>query len=1419
VILRDIIRFRGDRLFNGAVNIGWYISDEKKAKDASEAFVFHGPEYHGVKQDDVGFEHGHKLIDTASITLSVVKRCLGYEDVPFTLAIAGYGTGKSHLGLTIAQLLKNPISENSGKIIHSIRAADKNIGNEIQLLFQEADQPFLVIALNGMQGFDFVSEISRQIIHVLKSDGHDTKDIENLRPRFQQAANLVKLSHDEIIKSLLTQIEMDEIENVIKGLEEHDETIYSIVHDFFSKRGMPISAISGESVRDIIDLTVKEFCGLGKPYKSLVILFDEFGKYTEFASVKSQIAGNGVLQDLFESIQANSNKACFIGFIQFELNAYLQRIAPEYKNEMLRYVSRYQSASKFYLSINLETLIANLIEKKLATFQDKLFDNDQAILKSARVRANINKWFPNSTNHRIWKEDKQFHSIIRKGCWPLSAESVWLLFHFTAVGNQLQERSAFSLLSEVFSKVNNIEIKELSDWELTPSDLWSDALQQELISTEEAGQHGSITLSYSSVISKYGARYSINQIKILQAIVLASKLGLFVINKAEAMNAIGKMSGLLVGIVKTEVTILQDEFNVIEWDDSYKSFDILGDAVPRTQFISFIRQRVASSYNESGKSQLFAQRANIWCNSLSDLTCDFAEENKISTKEWYYKTVVTNLDYLQQQIAIAAARWEKATGIDEPKGTVIYAYIGQSSDKDIIIKDTLKILRSYSKPNGAFAIPILIVFLWDENGNLGQTMAELAIIEDMDNEDRRKFGNLVDAQKDKLNKTLSDQIEIMLKQKLYVFPMKEEIGDLRLSQVAGRIFKKVYSNPISFPFDGFSTARGNAADTCYELTLELLNGKLDWQSIMAKPIREKNRAKTVLNDTWGIYTSKGDIAKRPKYKILRSLTEKWDNVIKEKNKISIEEIMKGLLQPPYGANIASAGLILGVYFAARKNIIIVNNGQQMPVTQWLQENIFIGKYINLLLLNNVDIVVMGDTSSEWESLLDEWEQCEDHISRENCLERAVEQKKNIPIPPELIYREERLRQQAEISVKELDKFNDQLFEAKQKNESGIDKSDVGLISWGTGIILSLLKKMEGEKPLWLDSQIEELMPFIKQGQQEIIQIFSSWLPRQLPNSESPDDIGSFKHKMLNKICKELENLKLDILKEQIESHTKDVIKNAETSAEAKQLLRDVSNWLTGHRGVLRIGRLTELRAAKQTATDYTNKLRGLDQRIFLPEIKEYRLKISEFMKEMKAAEGAFENRFSVLLNTELNDEIMIEDILKEIESLMIAFDGLSTDLDDLRSMHHSLIIYRSAFKRLSNMELSWEEFDQTAIEITNDCKINIDDEIPWRSYETIYSFKKNIMEKRVQKSMEWCNIISEYEQNIAKMSAAEANRLYIKMVNPPKYIFDEHLCDIRRIRKILEERLSEIEIEWLIEKFKALSAKDKSKFLELIKEE
>ena len=102
--LGDLVSFDIDRLFNGAIDVDWLVDGSGKAEKAAASFVFHGPSSHGISQKDIGAS-SHRLIDTASFVQRVVGRAESPTGNAFTLAIAGFGSGKSHLAVTISELL------------------------------------------------------------------------------------------------------------------------------------------------------------------------------------------------------------------------------------------------------------------------------------------------------------------------------------------------------------------------------------------------------------------------------------------------------------------------------------------------------------------------------------------------------------------------------------------------------------------------------------------------------------------------------------------------------------------------------------------------------------------------------------------------------------------------------------------------------------------------------------------------------------------------------------------------------------------------------------------------------------------------------------------------------------------------------------------------------------------------------------------------------------------------------------------------------------------------------------------------------------------------------------------------------------------------------------------------------------------
>ncbi|MCC5851096.1 MAG: hypothetical protein JJU29_23650 [Verrucomicrobia bacterium] len=1425
VKLKDVANFRGDRLFDGAVNIDWLEQDEKRSNSAATSFVFHGPEYHGVVQSEVGNAHGHHLQDTATFARDIVRRCYGIESQSFTLAIAGYGTGKSHFALTLAELLRQPDGETAEAILSGLEVADPSAGFEIRNLLTETNHPCLVVALNGMQNFDLAAQVTRQIISQVKSQGLDTRALDALRPRFSQAASLVQMAmtNPEVAAELKDACMLSDIKQILEKLQQQDDSIYSKVHDVLSSKNIKISALGGESVRDVIDVTAREFCGDGKPYKSLVVLFDEFGRYTEFAAGKSHITGSGALQSLFEGIQNNTQSSCFIGFIQYELNAYIQRVAPENRAEITRYVTRYQNAARVYLSINLETLIASLIEKPDSQFMGDRFENENIKDESREMLENISRWFPQSANHQIWCNLDKFHSVIRKGCWPLSVYSTWFLFHLASAGKHLQERSALALLGDAFKRYENQTIDNDGSWTITPVDLWTEDLKNEFLVSEEAGQQGSITHAYTSIVAKHGSHLNLNQDRILRAVVIASKLRLKAEDKDDAVNAISDLTGLHLKVVGTEIDELQDNLNVLEWDKAFKAFDILGDAVPRSQFLSYLRNSVKDAYDEEGKAKLFASKASTWCDLLSGIEPDFAEENGITTLEWKFLSATSTLDLLPIHLKQATNRWEEAVTVDDPRGAVIYCYVESKSDPEKIQQQVSGFLKNCAKTSCVPAHPILVVLLHDENGDLGQSLAELSVLEEgISDQDRAKFGNLVSAHKEKCLRLVREQVEYMLKQRRYATGFKEPFESERFSRVGSEIFSRIYKSPLSFPFDGFTTKSGNAASDCFSLTMELLHGRLDWNGVTAKPVRIQNRAINVLRDKWGIFAKDGKIKTRPSHPTVKKVTEIWDDLLSSgEKKLELRKCIQDVCSPPYGANLASASLLLGVFIAPRINKLFIQRSEErITVSDWLKDAPFRGNFIDLGSLHDTSLLLSGDESSEWDELLEEWEQAESYAERISCYLRSENLQQRLPVPPIQAYKKVYLEQLGKNALIEKDKFDKLENEALNKIENGIHRKDVALLTWGAADLCDLSAKMTSEKPLWSDDQIGMIDPQVTRASQNLIQIFPHWLKTQMPRDPSPKAVGDFNHVMIRKIGSGLKKLGLIEQFDLVEEHTNAVLKQVEKISEARQLVNDVQSWIMNQNDSRDIPRVDELRANLKVGKGFSSKIRSLASRFQaqMPELLTTQTDLTTSLLKTEKKLSVVENRLKTLLKSNIKSVEDLEILTDEVGCLIVAFEGSGKELEDLKLMRKALMLYQSDYNELSDQRLTWSDYSNLAESLCKKNKLILEDtQVPWLPENIFPVFLQEITSKRDNLSNEWLKNVQKNVLNIDSLSVSEANRLYGQASNPPPYLTETDLEALQTITSKIENRLNNLKIEWLTELFSDLSPEMKKRFIEIAK--
>ncbi len=1419
--LAEITSFRKDLLFHGAVQLGWFERNKSLSDKAAAHFIFHGPDYHGVRADDFA-EPGLQLVDTASFTREITERLTGkITDEPFVLAIAGYGTGKSHLALTLATLFSRPKSEIAQKILKNLTLADEKIGRQVASSISSlSDQPFLVVTLNGMEDFDLGSEISRQLLSALKDRGIDTKVLENLRPRFKLAENFAASFHLSLKEDFQQYFGPDyQIEDIIKGLEAQDEKVFQKVNEIYAqKMGSALPAAGQESLQDFIRVTKEAFCGPGKPFAGILLLFDEFGRYLEFAVQKPHIAGPAALQQLFEAVQENGDRVFLLAFIQNELKAYASRVAPERREEINRYLTRFDAVRKVRLSTNLETVIANLLEKK----------NPQVITEHLsgldvpldHVQSCMMDWFPEIRNHSLWLESEGFNRIIGQGCWPLHPLSTWVLYKLTTIGKSLQQRSALSLLADVFEIFQNRELK--FGQTIRPTDLLTEGLVDEFSASESFGAQGAVTYAYQSVLQKYQYELSPIEKSILKAIVLQQKIGIKVKAKDDYIQAMSMFCGISTDDAEAGVNLLEKEYGVLEWNGLLCQYEIVGDAVPRKSFLAKLMRKTEEIGSER-RAQIFNASCKHWLEK-EEYNTDFGVKNDIVTKEWNYNVYFTNAFLLENQIQFALRAWRDAKNVDNNKGQLIYCYVGPESNLDLLQHRATEMIKSQMQQlnldwnKGA---PLAILFLYDSEGKFGQKLAEYWVLEQgFSDEEKRKFANFILDKKNSTKQELELQFSEMEKERNAVFAIEKKLDQGRLKEMLEQLFDVVYPNRIPFHFDGFNTIRGNAAKDSQVFTKELLLGNLDRDWLQARSQQQRNRGYTVLDKSWGIFDDDGSVRLLPANAKVREALKVLDNMLQaedetESKSVNLGEVVRLWMAPPFGCNLAVAGLLLAIYIGRRQEELeLLVNNDVITIEKWLAKAMP-SNFFDLSVLNDTEIVrVSKDKVSEWDALLEEWQLEPTHIGKIQYREKANQLQNRISVPQKLKFKYELLQERTKKAVQEQRRLESALNDALERIESGNAKDDVSLISWGAAILAEEYHRMMYSKECWTKEQLKEIEKHYTFARLKVKRLFPQWLNSQ--RVTSIEQLGKFKHHMNVNIGRNLEQIGLNDEKRMLEAHVEEVEKNVRLLAEIKESTEEVRK-LIERNTVSETSTVTELLEwLEQAKTLKTNlqEARGKTN-IAKHEISEAAIRLEQFSQACRKQIQQHKSKAVSIYNH--RQITCLADITKwksEVTELTRVFAGKEKDIEDFRQVIKQLEQLENQYSQLNDDSLTEEELDETL----ERCRRELDDlypeDQPPLDSEPIYNdMMKNIRQRRCQLASEWMERMLQKTEEIQTADATRVLEIKRQLEKMPAVLSGEQRQRIEGEIEACERRLDELEVEGLLAKFDAFSENNKTAFL------
>ena len=1000
------VKFEGGRYFAGAIDIDWYLCDLDNARNVSEAYMFHGKQYHSV--NNVSQSGGYKVTDSITMT-EILLENLCKQNNRLILSIAGYGAGKTHLAVALSMLFSG-IGGNQQEILNKIKNIDSNagirIGNEI---FRD-ERPYLVIPINGMRNSGLADLFFDSAEKVLELHQVSKIALTRFRPQFNALKQQVMYYNGPEVDKALRIAGISSRNDFAKEMDVYNYDVYDRIVAALEIVGVQyyVPAVTGQ-LKDLIIALAEELCGKGKPFRGLLIVFDELGKYMSFSAANEGIAGSGIMQQLYEGVQGvrKDVPVLFWGISQLDLKEYQQGLANNVaaNNNMNRYVTRFSNAKKYYLGTCFESLIANLIVKNS---EPEGLEDPKEVGKAIKM---LSKVFSAAKNYPVWTDEDKFAKIVRKGCWPLSSAAVWTLTYITSVNNILQQRSGFNIISTLFDSLNGIDIGN-NKFPIKAVDLYDCGLGEEFLIAEQSSRSSSsIANECNAVINKYGQKLSANDIKVLHAIVLAEKLKAECNSEQESKQLLAFLSGLSNAIIEKSLNELFNIYNCISFNTASFLYEIHSNAATLMQFAQFIKEEINAFQQKINNKIRYATLEKQIRDSndfgswrerfFEDIECRFSFDHNILSWEWGYEHRIIINSYISSiRYVLNELKEEPPIHFAEQKGRMIYLVLPSFEDLGRAKTEIKALFDDYEKSVGNI-VPAMVLILYDKDDKLLNVAIELDILDSLNASETKKYGNLINNRYDELYNAAFDILNELKAQRNLVYP----IGSSKARFITGsQIFSKIYTSAISFYIDGFKQVNANGPNTVNEFVNILSRSGVTHNDFITLTSSEKNRAQTLLTDGWKIFDNNGNVQKYPGDKIIAELFKSFDEVLRERKIINVyADLYAPLLAPPYGCNSTQATALVFVYYAGRQSTLeFSQNNTQVPISNLLQQKGCFStkeKAMKKAFWHNVFVKESTRDDAKWFKLKEDWTNAQllpDYIVCLNTYNQLIESSISIP---------------------------------------------------------------------------------------------------------------------------------------------------------------------------------------------------------------------------------------------------------------------------------------------------------------------------------------------------------------------------------------------------------------------------------------
>ena len=948
-------------------------------------------------------------------------------------------------------------------------------------------------------------------------------------------------------------------------------------------------------------------------------------------------------------------------------------------------------------------------------------------------------------------------------------------------------------------------------------DLCSDALLEELISTEET-QGGAIAHSFKSAVKRYENDLNPHEKRTLKGVLIAYKIGLKLSVEEEAIQALSLLAGIERAATQKAVNELKSEYGVLEWNQRFERYEILGDAVPRSAFVSYLKKKVDGLTTEDIE-EIFSANGKKWV-AQKDVIPSFAASHDIRSVEWRYEVSFCHFDELNRITENKIKEAQSAIRVDDFRGQLLMIYLPPESEIDAVREEIQKLLdEKLQSINGGIHLPVAFLLIHDIDGRLKRLLGEFWVLESSkEDEGLKKFQNFIDDSRIQIQEELKLAYESLVIDRNYVFPTGLNPKNGRLQKVGHDLFELTYPKVVSFPFDGFGTAKGLAAKDSREIAVELFKGTVDQDWIASAPPQRQNRVLSLFRK-WGATSTSNEVEWYPKNTIVGEIITNLENELKDEGQLNLGEAFDRLLVPPYGCNNASACLLLALFIAPRKNICsLVYEGHDIKAAVWISKA-FKGNFIKPEVLNTTQVRYISETeASEWEQLLARWDAEQTYSGQMAFLNTAEELKERVPLPYGILSeRYQRLFDHSQIALAELAKHERFLNEQENNFERAINRQNVNNLSRVGKSIIDRLWQMNNQKNEWTLEYREPLEKNLNQSRQAILQIFDDWLPMQ--TCLNIRQLNKFKRDM-DWIENNLEALELEEQKVALKQHVESISQRIE-QLEKLRHIRDEVHAFLGTRLVKDKTPISQIKLWKDETKDISQTLSQYNQFANANELVGIREQVNNFKLSCDSQVKATKEKMGLLWNRDFETIEDIHNVSAQIYKLQPLFSGESVDSSDLLQMLDQISAFQRDFSIWQDISLSEiqlkELFDQRLKEAEE--IMDSDEPPPWDPapvYQMIYN---HVLAERKTASDEWFYRIYIEPVRVSDMAPDDCHKLLNQLQIIPEYVENDKRIMITLLQETLEKRLNSLELEGLLARFRSLSEKLRQKFLELAAKE